>query len=207
MAEYELYCFAESGNSYKAALMLALVGADWAPRRVDYFNGETRTDAYRADVNEMGEVPVLVHQGRKLSQSGVILDYLAERSGKFGWANDDERRRILRWLLFDNHKFTSYMGMVRFLTTFMNQDDQVTAFVRGRRDTALAIAEKHLDGRDWMALDRPTIADLSMAGYIYYDGELGIDFADYPAIDTWRERLRELPGWRPPYDLMPRAGK
>ena len=207
MAEYELYCFAESGNSYKAALMLTLVGADWAPRRVDYFNGETRTDAYRAEVNEMGEVPVLIHQGRKLSQSGMILDYLAERSGKFGWANDDERRRILRWLLFDNHKFTSYMGMVRFLTTFMNQDDQVTAFVRGRRDTALAIAEKHLDGRDWMALDRPTIADLSMAGYIYYDGELGIDFADYPAIDTWRERLRELPGWRPPYDLMPRAGK
>jgi glutathione S-transferase len=207
MAEYELYCFAESGNSYKAALMLALVGADWAPRRVDYFNGETRTDAYRADVNEMGEVPVMVHQGRKLSQSGVILDYLAERSGKFGWANDDERRRILRWLLFDNHKFTSYMGMVRFLTTFMNQDDQVTAFVRGRRDAALAIAEKHLDGRHWMTLDRPTIADLSMAGYIYYDGELGIDFAGYPAIDTWRERLRELPGWRPPYDLMPRAGK
>jgi glutathione S-transferase len=205
MAEYELYCFGESGNSYKPALMLALAGADWAPRRVDYFNGETRTDAYKNEINEMGEAPVLVHQGRRLSQSGVILDYLAEHTGKFGWTNDVERREVLRWVLFDNHKFTSYMGLTRFLITFMKQDDEVTAFLKGRRDTALAIAEKHLDGRQWMALDRPTIADLSMAGYVYYDGELGIDFTAYPALDAWRERIRGLPGWRAPYDLMPRA--
>ncbi len=205
MAEYELYCFAESGNCYKPALMLALAGADWAPRRVDYFNGETRTDAYRDEVNEMGEAPVLVHQGWRLSQSGAILDYLAERTGKFGWADDDERRQVLRWLLFDNHKFTSYMGVVRFLTTFMRRDDEVTAFLEGRRDAALAIVEKHLGGRQWMALDRPTIADLSMAGYVYYDGELGIDFAGYPALAAWRDRIRRLPGWRAPYDLMPRA--
>ena len=205
MAEYELHCFGESGNSYKAALMLELAGADWAPRRVDYFNGETRTDAYKNEINEMGEAPVLVHQGRRLAQSGVILDYLAERTEKFGWADDDERREILRWVLFDNHKFTSYMGLVRFLVTFMKQDGEVTAFLKGRRDMALAIVEKHLAGRQWMALDRLTIADLSMAGYVYYEGELGIDFAEYPALGAWRERIRGLPGWRGPYDLMPRA--
>ena len=60
MAEYQLYCFAQSGNAYKAALMLALTGADWEPVFVDFFNGETRTPDYRA-LNEMGEVPVLVH--------------------------------------------------------------------------------------------------------------------------------------------------
>ena len=77
MAEYTLHCFAQSGNAYKPALMLELAGADWAPRFVDYFNGETRTPAYRA-INVMGEVPVLEHGGQRLSQSGVILDYLAE---------------------------------------------------------------------------------------------------------------------------------
>ena len=83
MAEYTLHCFAQSGNAYKAALMLELAGADWVPRQVDYFNGETRTSAYRA-INPMGEVPVLQHGGLLLSQSGVILDYLAERYPQFG---------------------------------------------------------------------------------------------------------------------------
>jgi glutathione S-transferase len=83
MTEYQLYCFAQSGNAYRAALMLNLIGADWEPVWVDFFGrGEQRTPEYRANVNEMGEVPVLVHGARKLSQSGVILTYLAERTGK-----------------------------------------------------------------------------------------------------------------------------
>ena len=84
MAEYQLYCFAQSGNAYRAALMLNLIGADWQPVFVDFFKGgETRTPKYRAEVNEMGEAPVLVHGARKLSQSAVILTYLAERTGRF----------------------------------------------------------------------------------------------------------------------------
>ena len=67
MAEYTLYCFAQSGNAYKPALMLNLAGADWAPRFVDFFAGETRTPGYRAEINEMGEAPVLEHKGEKLS--------------------------------------------------------------------------------------------------------------------------------------------
>ena len=70
MSEYQLYCFAQSGNAYRAALMLNLVGADWQPIYVDFFKGgETRTPKYRAEVNEMGEVPVLVDGAKKLSQS------------------------------------------------------------------------------------------------------------------------------------------
>ena len=83
MAEFELYCFDRSGNSYKPALMLTLTGLDWKPRGVDYFNGETRGDAYR-EINEMGEAPILIHGDLTLSQSGVILDYLAELTGRFG---------------------------------------------------------------------------------------------------------------------------
>ena len=100
MAEYKLYCFAQSGNAYKTALMLQLCGADWEPRFVDFFNGESRTPEYRA-INVMGEVPVLEHVGGRLSQSGVILDFLAERFGRFGWADSEERRNIFRWILFD----------------------------------------------------------------------------------------------------------
>lgn len=78
MLEYKLYCFGESGNAYKAALMLELTQQKWTPIFVDFFKGETRSPICRTQVNEMGEVPVLVHGNQKLTQSGVILDYLAE---------------------------------------------------------------------------------------------------------------------------------
>jgi glutathione S-transferase len=69
MPEYQLYCFAQSGNAYRAALMLNLIGADWKPVQVDFFKGgETRTPKYRADVNEMGEVPVLTQETRGLAR-------------------------------------------------------------------------------------------------------------------------------------------
>ena len=74
MPEYQLHCFAQSGNAYRAALMLNLIKAEWAPIFVDFFvKGEQRTPEYRASINEMGEVPVLVHGEKKLTQSGVIL--------------------------------------------------------------------------------------------------------------------------------------
>ena len=94
--------------------MLELTGADWQPRLVDYFHGETRGDDYRA-FNVMGEAPVLFHGDTVLSQSGVILDYLAETTGRFGAETPAERREIWRWILFDNHKLTSYTATLRFM--------------------------------------------------------------------------------------------
>jgi glutathione S-transferase len=203
MPEYRLYCFAQSGNAYKAALMLNLCGADWEARFVDFFNGETRTPEFR-QINEMGEVPVLEHQKKRLSQSGVILDYLVARFEKFGWADEDERREILRWLLWDNHKLTSYIGTLRFLTRFMKTGETpVTEFLRGRVQAALGVLNRHLDGRDFALGERPTIADISMCGYLYWPDEFGVAWAGYPQIGAWLERIKGLPGWVHPYELMP----
>jgi glutathione S-transferase len=208
MADYKLYAFGESGNCYKVALMLALTNTPWERLPVDYFNGETRGEAFRA-LNEMGEAPVLLHDGKVLSQSGVILDYLAEKTGKFGPGNEDERREILRWMLFDNHKFTSYLATYRFLKAFLPQapDPNVVAFLKGRFDAAAAVVEKHLAGSKFMVGDTPTIADFSVAGYVFYPvEEHGYDWGNsHPNIHAWTERVRALPGWKDPYDLMPGA--
>ncbi len=119
MTEYQLYCFAQSGNAYRAALMLNLIGVDWQPIYVDFFKGgETRTPKYRAEVNEMGEAPVLVHGAKKLTQSGVILTYLADRTGRLKPDGEDERLEALRWIIFDNQKLNGYLGPYRFLKNF-----------------------------------------------------------------------------------------
>ena len=203
MAEYTLHCFAQSGNAYKAALMLELAGADWEPRYVDYFGGETRTPAYRA-INVMGEVPVLLHEGRWISQSGVILDYLAEKLGRFGARDADERREILRWLLFDNHKLTSYTATLRFMRTFAKDPDPaVVAEFRRRAEAAWGVLNAHLGGRSWVVGDRLTVADLSLAGYLFWPEEIGVDWDDHPHIRDWLGRLRGQPRWVHPYALMP----
>jgi glutathione S-transferase len=203
MAEYALHCFAQSGNAYKAALMLELAGADWEPRFVDYFGGETRTPAYRA-INVMGEVPVLEHGARRLAQSGVILDYLAATLGRFGPRDDDERRDVLRWLLFDNHKFTSYTATYRFLRTFAKTAEAAEmAEFRKRAETAWGILNAHLDGRRYVVADRLTIADLSLCGYVFWPEEIGADWDHYPHLRDWIARLRDEPGWVHPYALMP----
>jgi glutathione S-transferase len=200
---FVLHCFAQSGNAYKAALMLELAGADWEPRFVDYFGGETRTPAYRA-INVMGEVPVLEHGARRLAQSGVILDYLAATLGRFGPRDDDERRDVLRWLLFDNHKFTSYTATYRFLRTFAKTAEAaVMAEFRKRAETAWGILNAHLDGRRYVVADRLTIADLSLCGYVFWPEEIGADWDHYPHLRDWIARLRDEPGWVHPYALMP----
>ena len=148
MAEYELYCFAQSGNSYRAALMLNLVGADWKPVWVDFFkNFVQRTPAYRTEVNEMGEAPVLDHKGRKLTQSGVILTYLAKRTGMFAPQGEDEELEALRWIIFDNQKVNGFLGPYRFLRNFAKPagDPGAMGFLKGRIDGNLAIVEKRLE--------------------------------------------------------------
>ncbi len=206
MSEHTLYCFAQSGNAYKPALMLQLCGADWSPRFVDFFNGETRSAEYRSRINAMGEVPVLEHGALKLTQSAVILEHLASHFARFGWASEDERREVWRWILWDNHKLTGYTAAYRFFKCFAPQlaKPDVQEFLLGRAKAAYGVLDKHLSTRQWIAADCPTIADLSVCGYLFFDDEIGIDWAsDYPAIAAWLRQIRALPGWKHPYDLMP----
>lgn len=207
MSEYQLYCFAQSGNSYKAALALALAGADWEPVWVDFFNGGSRTAEFLG-LNEMGEAPVLRHGDLTLTQSGVILDYIAGRYRELGPRSEADRREILRWTLWDNHKLTSYTASLRFMRTFLpeaQRDPAVIGWLEGRARTAFGVLDRHLEGRDWIVGDRPSTADLSCAGYVFYDGEVGFALSDWPNVNRWRQAIAALPGWKHPYELMPGA--
>lgn len=206
MSAYRLYCMGESGNCFKVALMLQMCGYAWEPVFVNMIGGETRNESWRSEVNELGEIPVLEFDGRRMTQSGAILTYLAERSGRFGGRNEQERYEILRWMFFDNHKFTSYYATLRFLVGIRKAGDPaVIEFLRGRVLDVFKIVDKHLAKTPFLVGEEPTIADFSLVGYHYYDEETGIDRNIFPNLKAWTERIAALPGWKHPYELMPRA--
>lgn len=205
MSEYELHCFAQSGNAYKAALLMELAGADWAPIWVDFFNGGARTPEFRA-INAMAEVPVLTHGETRMTQSGVMLDYLSQRFPAFAPVSEAERREAQRWILWDNHKLSANIATGRFLMNYVPEEKRnpaVIDFLLGRARAAMKVLDGHLEGRDWIVGDRMTTADLSCIGYLYYTDEFGADMADFPNIARWRDAIAALPGWKHPYDLMP----
>jgi len=204
---YRLHGFSLSGNTYKVALLLQVLDQPWQALHVDFMNGVTRTGEWREAANEMGEVPILDDGDRRLTQSGVILTWLARKHGAFGGRSEGEQMEVLRWLLFDNHKFTSYFASYRFAKAFgpAAPDAAVMAWLRGRMDNAFGIVDKHLAGRQYMVGDEPTIADLSLAGYLFYPVEES-DYpiaGRYPNIASWLERIRALPGWKDPYEILP----
>lgn len=208
MGQYRLHCFAESGNSFKVAAMLNVTGQEWEPVWIPFFKGGARTPEFLA-LNQMGEAPVLEQDGVSYSQSGAILTKLARETGQFGGQSDEERDEILRWLLWDNHKLTAYLATHRFMTRFLpeeKRDPATIGFLQGRAKAALQTLETRLGAQDYVAVPtRPTIADLSVAGYLFYPGETVYDAETYPNIATWAGRLSQLRGWHGPYDLMPGA--
>lgn len=206
---YQLHGFSQSGPTFKVAFLLRALKQEWEPRFVDFLNRATRTEEWREGTNEMGEVPVLDDDGRRLTQSGVILTYLADKHRAFGGESAADRLEVLRWLLFDNHKFTSYFATYRFMKAFgpTAPDPAVMNWLRGRMDTAFGIVDKHLAERTFMVGNTPTIADISLCGYLFYPvEESGYDVSNqFPYIAAWLERVRNIPGWANPYDVLPGA--
>ena len=202
----KLYCFGESGHSYKAALALQLAEIDWTPIFVDFFNGETRSDQYRNQVNEMGEAPVLVDGDIKLTQSGVIQNYLYNKTGKHGGKDEAEKLEILRWILWDNHKLSSFAGNTRFLMNFFPKDKRpqpVIDFNLARLKSSYGILENALTNKDFLVGNKISHADMTCCAYLYYPEPFGFERDDWPNIDRWLGNISTTPGWQHPYDLMP----
>jgi glutathione S-transferase len=206
-----LHGFAQSGNTFKVAFLLRALGVPWQPVPMsfaDFAAGKTRDPAWREDVNEMGEVPVLEDdRGKKITQSGVILTMLAAQHGKLGGKDEDERLEVLRWLFFDNHKFTSYFATWRFMKSFAAKapDPAVSAFLKSRIDSAFFVVDKHLAARPYVVGDTITIADMSLSGYLFFPADESGYVLDerFPNLAAWRDRLKEAPGWGDPYEILP----
>ena len=114
----------------------------------------------------------------------------------------------MRWTLFDNHKFTAYIATLRYMISLAKTGNTpVTEFLLGRTLNSLKTVNAHLGTQDFLIGKRMTTADLSLCGYLFYGDELPFSLSDYPKVMNWLDRIKGVPGWKHPYDLMPRKAK
>jgi glutathione S-transferase len=203
--DFVLYGHRESGNVFKVALMLRLCGAPFAFRVVALLEGEQRTPAFHA-INPFGEVPVLIHRGRTLVQTSLILPYLAEHLGRFGGRDAEENRRIAEWIAWETGRLTNGVSLARFARKFLKSDAAVIAHLQARGKAGLDVLERRL-GDAFILGPEPTIADISACAYLLLADEAGIGILAWPKVAAWLDRVRALPGFVPQYELLPEADR
>jgi glutathione S-transferase len=198
-----LYCNRESGHSYKIALALRLMAVPFEQRAVDLnLPREQRGEDFRA-ASLFGEVPVLVDEdGLAVCQSNVILDYIARRYGKLDGRTPAQRTRVREWLAWEANRLAMSFPHLRFSRCFAPADAALEAWWTQRMRADFDRLDGELRARPFVAGEAPTIADVSCCGYLFWTDQAGVDLAPWPALVAWIERIRALPGWLAPYDLL-----
>ena len=200
-----LYGSFTSSSSYKPMLFLALSGLPFSFRTVNLKNGVQKEAAYLA-VNRYGQVPALQHKGLTIVQSNVILDYLARTTGKFEGATEQERWQAREWLSWESDAITN-IAKVRHFSRFRTVDPAVMDHFRPLAEASLTFADKALSGRHWLVGDTCTIADIGCWGRMVFMAEGGIEISRFPNVEAWSQRLKAMPGFALPYDLIPKKDR
>ncbi|MDX1650303.1 MAG: glutathione S-transferase family protein [Myxococcota bacterium] len=189
-----LYDFHESGNGYKVRLLLHDLGVPFERVEVDVLRGETRTPEFLAK-NPNGRIPLLEwRDGRRLAESNAICWHLAEGSA---WIPDDAfaRAQVLQWMFFEQYSHEPYVAVLRFwrFAGRVPADPERVAEKEAGGYAALAVMERHLEGRAWLVGEAPTLADLALYAYTHVAEEGGLALGRFPAVGAWLARFTARP--------------
>jgi glutathione S-transferase len=190
----KLYSLTLSGHAHRARLFLSLLGQPYETVEVDFAGGQNRSPDFLA-INPFGQVPVLDDDGTIVPDSNAILVYLAKKLGRSDWLPEDAAgtARVQRWLSVAAGPIAFGPCAARLVTLFGASFDAGEVIARAHRILALIDAE--LSSRDWLAADRPTIADVALYSYIAAAPEGNVDLAAYENVRAWLARIEALPGF------------
>ena len=191
-----------SSSSYKPILFLALAQRPFSFRTVNLKTGAQHLPAHLA-INRYGQVPVLQHRGLTIVQSNVILDYLARVTGVFEGGNEQERWQAREWLSWEADAISN-VARVRHFSRFRSVEPAVMAHFRALAEAALSFLDRALNGRAWLVGERCTIADIGCWGRMVFMAEGGMQLSHWPNLEAWSQRLKAMPGFALPYDLIPK---
>ncbi|MEM7642667.1 MAG: glutathione S-transferase [Pseudomonadota bacterium] len=190
-----IHSFAKSGHAHRAVLFAALAGIDHKVIEVDLPGGANRTPDFLA-MNPTGQVPVIEDGDTVISDSNAILVYLAKAHAP-DWLPDDPAgaAEVQKFLTLAAGEQAFGPAAARLNTVF--GADNPTAFCQAISTRYLTKIEAHLDGRDFLVGDRPTIADVALYSYTAHAPEGGVSLDPYPNVRRFLAKIEALPGFVP----------
>ncbi len=190
----KLYYHPLSGHAHRARLFLSLLGVEAELVEVNLAAGAHKAPDF-LKLNPFGQVPVLDDDGTIINDSNTILVYLAKKQGATNWLPEDAKgaAAVQRWLSVAAGEIAYGPCAARLVTVFGAAFN--TSEVIARAHVILGRIEKELDGRQWIAADHPTIADVALYSYIARAPEGNVDRSAYSHVTAWLRRMEALPGF------------
>lgn len=191
----KLYMTQNSGNAYKPRVLLAMLQVPCEQVIVDTRGGENKREPF-LKVNPRGEVPVLEDGGKTFWDSTACLVYIARKHGGEKWLPTDPAgmAEVMQWMALAQNEIRYGLQIGRGNLRGMRKWGNLPELQEHGR-AGLRVMEGRLKNNQWLALDRPTIADLACYPYVHSAPESGVPLDDYPNIGAWMRRLEALPGW------------
>jgi GSH-dependent disulfide-bond oxidoreductase len=188
-------------NGVKVSIMLEELGLPYEPHLVDFAKGDQRTPEFLS-LNPYGKIPAIIDPagpGGKplpLFESGAILVYLAEKTGKLIPTDPARRYEMLQWVFFQMAAMGPMFGQVGFFHKFAGREIEDKRPLHRYRDEAkrvLAVLERRLAGKVWIMGDEYSIADISMLGWVrnligFYGAAELVEFHALTHTPAWLER-------------------
>ena len=194
----ELYAW-NTGNGQRGAVAAEEFGVPFKLIKVDLTKGEQRKPEFLAK-NPMGQIPVLVDPdgpGGKtvtLSQSGAILLYLAEKTGKFMPKNGAERAKVLEWTMNACTDIAVTSGAIAQMSIFAKEKvPSSIAHFEERLLKYFRVCEAQLDGKDYLTGKDVTIADLALFTVVNSRKPLVDKAGDLPNLTRWYTAMAARP--------------
>ncbi len=191
-----LYGTMLSVNAYKVRILLNILELEWELVDIDMAGGEHKREPFLS-LNPFGQMPALEDGDFTVADSHACLVYLARKYDTGGnWlpADAEGEAKVAEWLSKSANEIHQGPWMAR---AKIRRPDAITLSdeeIHARCDHILGIMEGHLAKRDWLALERPTIADISCFAPIHILPDSGYPTDKWKAVTDWLHRFRELPG-------------
>ncbi|WP_299083134.1 glutathione S-transferase family protein [uncultured Ruegeria sp.] len=193
MTPIKLYRNPKSGHCHRVELMLALLDLPYETIDLDMANGAHKAPDY-LKISPFGLVPAIDDDGYTMADSNAILVYLVQnyaKDSKWMPQGPKEAAEVQRWLTVAADNIYSGPCAARLVKVFGVPLDHGAAVAKAH--ALFKMMDAHLDGRDWLATDSITIADVAGYSYIAHAPEGGVDLAPYPNVRAWLARVEAEP--------------
>ncbi|EKE77814.1 glutathione S-transferase family protein [Gallaecimonas xiamenensis] len=193
----KIYGDIQSGNCYKVKLLCALLGIEhqWVP--VDILAGDTAAAEFLSK-NPNGKIPLLeLDDGRCLSESNAILNYLAYGSELLP-TDPFLLAKVQQWQFFEQYSHEPFIAVARFIAKYLGLPEERRADFESKQQgghKALTVMETQLGKTPYLTGDKLTTADIALYGYTHVAHEGGFDLSHYPAIQSWLGSIAGHPGY------------